>query len=170
MVGGRCKKQGALLTGFFFFFLLFGLHWWHMEVPRLGVESKLQLPASTTATAMPDLSRVYDLHHRSQQQQILNPLSEARDQTCVLMDISHFRFCCRATRTPSRLVLISHKMSRSPHPPARISKVCVEPLLGFDLIFNPNVLTTLYSLKAASLKTAPTLGTGRTHIPRTGEG
>ena len=27
-----------------------------MEVPRLGVESELQLPAYATATAMPDLS------------------------------------------------------------------------------------------------------------------
>ena len=34
----------------------------HMEVPRLGVESELQLPASTTATATPDLSRICDLH------------------------------------------------------------------------------------------------------------
>ena len=37
---------------FLSFFL--GLHLWHMEVPRLGVESELQLPAYTTATAMPD--------------------------------------------------------------------------------------------------------------------
>ena len=32
-----------------------------MEVPRLGVESELQLPAYTTATAMPDPSNVWDL-------------------------------------------------------------------------------------------------------------
>ena len=32
------------------------LHLWHMEVPRLGVKSELQLPAYTTATAMRDLS------------------------------------------------------------------------------------------------------------------
>ena len=31
-----------------------GLHLWHMEVPRLGVQLELQLPAYTTATAMPD--------------------------------------------------------------------------------------------------------------------
>jgi len=30
----------------------------HMEVPRLGVESELLLPAYTRATATPDLSRV----------------------------------------------------------------------------------------------------------------
>ena len=51
---------------------------WHMEVPRLGVESQLQLPASTTATAVPDLSHICDLHHSSWQCWILNPLSKAR--------------------------------------------------------------------------------------------
>ena len=34
-----------------------------MEVPRLGVESELQLPAYTTATATPDPSHVCNLHH-----------------------------------------------------------------------------------------------------------
>ena len=52
-----------------------------MEVARLGAESELLLPAYTTATAMPDPSRVLDLHHSSRQRRILNPLSEARDQT-----------------------------------------------------------------------------------------
>ena len=47
-----------------------------MQVPRLGVKSELQLPAYTTATATPDPSSVCDLHHSSQQCQILNPLSE----------------------------------------------------------------------------------------------
>ena len=37
---------------FFFFFLVFlGPHLQHMEVPRLGVEVELQLPAYATATA-----------------------------------------------------------------------------------------------------------------------
>ena len=58
---------------------------WHMEVPRLGVESELLLPAYTTATTTPDPRHVCDLHHSSQQRWILNPLSEARDQTCNLM-------------------------------------------------------------------------------------
>ena len=60
-----------------------------MEVPRLGVKSELQLPAYATATAMQDPNHVWDLHHSSQQHQIINPLSEARDQTCILMDPSH---------------------------------------------------------------------------------
>ena len=38
--------------------------------------------------AMQDPSLVCDLHHSSWQSRILNTLSEARDQTCVLMDAS----------------------------------------------------------------------------------
>ena len=48
-----------------------------MEVPRLG--------AYTTATATQDLSLICDLHHSSQQRQVL---SKARDRTHVLMDTS----------------------------------------------------------------------------------
>ena len=59
-----------------------------MEIPRLRVKSELELPAYATATAMPDPSRICDLHHSSQQCWILNPLSKARDQTCILMDTS----------------------------------------------------------------------------------
>ena len=55
-----------------------------MEVPGLGVESELQLPAYATATTTTDLTRVCYLWRP----QILNPLSTARDQTCVLMDTS----------------------------------------------------------------------------------
>ena len=57
-----------------------------MEVSRLGVQLELQLQAYTIATQDP--SWVCDLHHSSWECQILNPLSEARDQTCVLMVIS----------------------------------------------------------------------------------
>ena len=63
------------LSGFFFF----GLHSWHMEVPRPGVKSEPQLPAYTTATTTQDPSHVCDLHHSLWQHQILNPLSKARD-------------------------------------------------------------------------------------------
>ena len=58
----------------------------HMEVPRLGVELEVQLPAYTTATATQDLSRICDLYHSSQQGWILNPLIKIRDQTHILMD------------------------------------------------------------------------------------
>ena len=59
-----------------------------MEIPRLGVELELQLMAYTTATAMQDLSSICGLHHSLRQHWILNPQSEARDQTCILMDAS----------------------------------------------------------------------------------
>ena len=59
-----------------------------MEVPRLGVESELQLPAYTTATATRDPNLVFNLHHSSWQCWILNPRGKARDRTCVLMDAS----------------------------------------------------------------------------------
>ena len=58
---------------------------WHMEVPRLGVQSELQLPAYATATAMQDPSLIWDLHHSSWQRWILNPLSKAMDRTRNLM-------------------------------------------------------------------------------------
>ena len=47
----------------------------------------------TTATAMPDLSCICDLHHSSWQHQILNPLNRARDQTSILMDTSWVCYC-----------------------------------------------------------------------------
>ena len=59
-----------------------------MEVPRLGVELELQLLVYAAARAMPVLSHVCNLHRSSQKRQILNPLSEAKDQTassCMLV-------------------------------------------------------------------------------------
>ena len=50
-----------LLFIYLFIFALLGPPSEHMEVPRLEVKSELQLPTSTTATAMPDLSRVCNL-------------------------------------------------------------------------------------------------------------
>ena len=63
-----------------------------MEVPRLGVESELQLLVYSTATVMPDPRRVCDLHHSSQQHWILNPLNETRDRAHILMDTSWIHF------------------------------------------------------------------------------
>ena len=51
----------------------------HMEVPRLGIKSGLQLLAYTTATATWDPSHICDLYHSSEQHWILNPLNKARD-------------------------------------------------------------------------------------------
>ena len=67
-----------------------GLHLQHMgdtEVPRPGVESRLQLPATATLKQ----SCICDLHPSSWQRRIPNPLSEARDQTLILIDPSQVR-------------------------------------------------------------------------------
>ena len=66
------------------FFFLF------VATPTAYVSSQargqIRLPAYTTATATPDLSCVYNLHRSSWQWGILNPLSEAEDQTCILTE------------------------------------------------------------------------------------
>ena len=51
-------------TYLFIPFSFLGPHPQHMEVPRLGAEWELQLPAYTTAPAMQDLSHLCDLHLR----------------------------------------------------------------------------------------------------------
>ena len=85
-------------------FVFLGLHLWHMEVTRLGVESELQLLACATGTAMPDLSGVCNLHCSSQQHRILNPLSKARDWTPILMDTS---WVCYIIAEPQGELLLS---------------------------------------------------------------
>ena len=73
---------GSLDNIYIFVFCLFRaapMAYGHVEIPRLGVESELQLLAYATATATRDLSLVCDLHHSSWQHWILNPLSKARD-------------------------------------------------------------------------------------------
>ena len=69
-----------------------GLHPWHMVVPRLRVESGAVAAAPAPAPATWDPSRVCDLQHSSLPPCILNPLSEARDQTHILMDSSQFHY------------------------------------------------------------------------------
>ena len=64
-----------------------------MVFPKLGVELELKPPAYTTAIATPDLSHICNLHHRSQQHRVLNPLRKARDRTRILMNTSQICFC-----------------------------------------------------------------------------
>ena len=80
--------SSAMAQGFLVLFFFLRLHLQHVEVPRLGIESKLQLLACTTATARRYRSHVCDLRHSSRQCWILNPVSEARDRTCILRDTS----------------------------------------------------------------------------------
>ena len=44
-------------------FIFLGPHPWHMEVPTLGVQLELELPAYTRAIATPDPSRFCDLQN-----------------------------------------------------------------------------------------------------------
>ena len=91
-----------LIVCFFLFIYLFcflGPNLWHMEVPRLGVESEL-LPAYAKVTATPDPSHVCNLHHSSQQCKILNPLRRAKDWTHILMDTSQVCFHWATTGIP----------------------------------------------------------------------
>ena len=85
----------------FIFFWFLGPNPWHMKVPRLGVQSELQLLACTTATAMSDPSHLCDLLHSSCQCQIISPLSEARNRTCNLMVPSQIHFHCAMIGTPT---------------------------------------------------------------------
>ena len=80
-----------------------------MEVPRLGVESELQLLACVTATTTLDPSSICDLHHSSWQLQTLNPLIEARDRTYILMDPSQIHFCKPRQELLSFLFLTYHQ-------------------------------------------------------------
>ena len=95
----RLNRVSGFLCGFLSFFLTFflpsiflGLHLWHVEVPRPGIESELQSLAYTTATATQDPSHICNLHHISRQRWILNSLWEARDGTHDLVDTSQFHY------------------------------------------------------------------------------
>ena len=80
----------VVLAPILFIYLVFFLqpHLRHIETPKRGVESELQLPAYTTATATPDLSHICNVHCSLRQGWILNPLREARDGIHILMDAS----------------------------------------------------------------------------------
>ena len=99
-VSRSCGWSSVFFLFVLFCFCFLGPNLWHMEVPGLGVELELQLPAYTTATAMQDLSLVCDLHHNSWQHQIPDPLSKARDWTHTLMVTSRICFCYTTTGTP----------------------------------------------------------------------
>ena len=81
--GFKCKKYQSYL---FIYLFILGSHLQHMEDPRLGVESDLQ----SHSNARP--SRICNLHCSLWQCWIFNPLNEARDQTHIFMDTSHFLF------------------------------------------------------------------------------
>ena len=76
-------KVYPLLPLFFFFSCCLGPHLQHKEFSRLGVKSELQLPACATVMALWDPSCLCNLHHSSWQHWIFNPLSKAKNRTCI---------------------------------------------------------------------------------------
>ena len=74
----------------FFFFLLFRAPLVTYGSSLLGWNWSCSWQANATATATQDSSNVCDLYHSSWQHQILNPLSEAKDRTLILMAIKFF--------------------------------------------------------------------------------
>ena len=95
----------------YIYMIFLGLHPQRIEVPRLGVESELELLAyaagrSEPKSAMPDLSCIYNLHHSSWQGQILNPLNKSRDRTYILLDTIQVHNHCATTGTPYNNILV----------------------------------------------------------------
>ena len=106
---GMCQRFNSWIWGqcwfFLFCFVLFIFCLFRAAYAAYGGSqtrglSELQPLAYARATAMRDPSWVCNPHHSSQQPQIPNPLSEARDRTCNLMFPSHICFCCAKTGTP----------------------------------------------------------------------
>ena len=96
MVTHICEYTKKLVTVHFIYLCIYCLvraAFEHIEVPRLGVKSELQLLAYATATATQDPSHTHDLYHSSQQHWILNPLIKTRDRTHILMDPSQVNCC-----------------------------------------------------------------------------
>ena len=86
------EEEHLSLSFFFFLFSFFRAAPAAYGSSQARVELELQLPAYITTTAIPDLSHVCDLHCSSRQNQILNPLSGARDGTCILKGTSQVHY------------------------------------------------------------------------------
>jgi len=86
-----------------------------MDVTRLGLES----PAYGTATAMPDPSRVGDLHHSLWQYWIFNLLREARDRTCIIIVTSQVLNPLSRNGNSRMWVIFNPRKGVSPQPPEK---------------------------------------------------
>jgi len=89
-----CQKKGhlILLLIYLFIYLLFRAK--PVAYGRSQARGWIRAVAAGLHhrhSPMPDLSRICDIHHNLWQHQILNPLSEARNWTCLLMDTSQAR-------------------------------------------------------------------------------
>ena len=106
-----------------------------MDVSRLGVESELQLPAIATATVTPVLSHVWDLYHSSQQCQILNPLSEARDGTRIFIESSQIHAAEPQWELHIFLYFLTRKIAASNTFRNRMLKIIIIIFCMLNIIF-----------------------------------
>ena len=83
----------------FFFFGFLGLSLRHMEVPRLGVESGRAMWGSE-----PHLRPTPQFTATHNQSWVPDPLSKARDWTCIIVDTSRIPFHYAKAGTPSTLM------------------------------------------------------------------
>ena len=98
-----------------------------------SVEPELQLPAYTTATAMPDPSCIRDLHHSPRQCWIFNPMIKARDRARILVDSSQAHYCWATTGTSHLLFSLIIKSNDFILPPVwLLSKKITGPLCVCD--------------------------------------
>ena len=85
-------RESIFFLSFFFFFFFFGFS---RAVPMAYGSSQAK-ESNQSCSCQPTLhshsntgsEQVCDLHHSSEQCQILNPLCKTRDRSCVLMDAS----------------------------------------------------------------------------------
>ena len=106
----RKKKRKAYLCSFFLVFF--------RAEPEVYGGSQARGPIRVVAAGIHhSYSNVrsepcLDLHHSSRKRQILNSVSEARDQTCVLMDTSQIHFPWATTGIPISIFMKS-RMAQS---------------------------------------------------------
>ena len=100
-------EQRTLCVPFFLFFFLSFCYFMPSPMAYGGSQARGLIRATAAGLHQSHIKagseRVCDLHRSSQQCQILNPQSKARDQTCNLMVPSQIRFCCAMTGTPGSL-------------------------------------------------------------------
>ena len=94
-----------------FFFSFLGPYLLHMEVPRLGVESELQLQAYTTATATLDLSCACNLHCSLQEYNIFLRLKKKK----LKVFIWSFKLCITTISKQSRFYQSNLQIQCNPY-------------------------------------------------------
>ena len=87
---GSCWHLASVILSFFFFFFFCLLR----AAPTVGSQARGRIGAEATCP-----------HHSSWEYQVLNPLSETRDWTYVLIDASQICFCWATMGTPHQLFL-----------------------------------------------------------------